>query len=118
LLVRIVVIVLALPFLLIPIVGQILFAVALFPLEAMDLLDWAQSARGVPLSRRLPFLRQKLTACTGLGAGAALFLFVPLVNVLVLPALLVGAVLLDQRLSPDFPTAETPDGGDATGASE
>lgn len=106
LLLRIAVMVLGLPLLLIPVVGQILFAAILFPIEAMDLLDWAQSARAVPLNRRLPFLRQNLAACAGLGAGAVFFLAIPIVNVFSVPALLVGAVLLDQKLSPDFPGNE------------
>lgn len=103
LLIRVVITLVALPLLLIPLLGQVAFAMLLFPIEAMDLLDWAQSARAVPLNRRLPFLRQNLAACAGLGAGAALFLAIPVVNVFAVPALLVGAVLLDQKLSPDFP---------------
>lgn len=103
LLVRLAVTLLALPLNFIPFVGQIAFAMVLAPMEAMDLLDWAQSARGVPLSRRLPFLRRNRAACTGLGLGALLFLAIPVVNVFALPALMVGAVLLDRELSDDFP---------------
>jgi CysZ protein len=103
LLLRVGVMLLASPLLLIPIAGQILFALLIFPIEAADLLDWAQSARGVPLSRRLPFLKANFSVCMGLGAGSTLFLFIPIVNLFVLPSLVVGAVLLDQDRSPDFP---------------
>jgi len=103
--IRIVVTVIALPLICIPIVGAPLFFCVLLPLEGMDLLDLAQSARAVPLRERLRFVRSHIPASAGLGLGAAGVLFVPLLNVFFLPALVIGAVLLDREVSPDFPVA-------------
>ncbi len=100
--IRLVVTALALPLLCIPVAGPILFFLVLLPLEGMDLLDLAQSARAVPLGRRLAFVRGHLGASAGLGLGAAGVLFVPGLNVLFLPALVVGAVLLDAEMCDDF----------------
>lgn len=102
LVVRLVVTVIALPLICVPVVGAALFFAVLLPIEGMDLLDLAQSARGVPLRERLRFVRRHLAASSGLGLGAAGLLLVPVLNVFFLPALVVGAVLLDQRISPDF----------------
>jgi CysZ protein len=103
--VRVVVTVLLLPLLCVPVVGGVLLFLALMPLEGLDRMDVAQSSRGVPLGRRLSFIRRRFGACCGLGLVAAGLLLVPLVNVLLLPGLVVGAVLLDAEVSDDFPRA-------------
>jgi len=105
--IRLVVTVVALPLICIPVVGAPLFFCVLLPLEGMDLLDLAQSARAVPLKRRLRFVRSNIAASAGLGLGAAGVLFVPIVNVFCLPALVIGAVLLDREIAADFPAAPT-----------
>ena len=106
--IRAIVTIFALPLLFVPIVGQVAYVLLMGPIEAMDLLDWAQGARAKPIGERLPFIKRNLSACMGLGTGSAMFLLVPVLNAFVLPALVVGAVLLDQELSPDFPTAPAP----------
>jgi len=116
--IRVVVTALALPLVCVPVVGAGLFFAALLPVEGMDLLDWAQGARAVPLKERLRFVRRHLAASAGLGLGSAGLLLVPILNVLFLPALVVGAVLLDQRVSPDFAAhlpAREPEPGPAAG---
>jgi len=100
--IRIVVTVVALPLLCVPVVGTIAFFMIMLPLEGMDLLDLAQSARALPFGERLRFVRRNWIATSGLGLGAAGVLLIPFVNVFLLPSLVVGAVLLDQRMSPDF----------------
>jgi uncharacterized protein involved in cysteine biosynthesis len=89
----------------VPVVGGFLFAAALAPVEGMDRMDVALSARAVPLGERLRFAWRNLGACAGLGTVVTLLLAVPFVNLLLLPGLAVGAVLLDRELSPDFPKA-------------
>lgn len=115
--VRLLVTVLALPLICVPVVGPALFFAVLLPIEGLDLLDLAQSARGVRLLHRLRFVRRHLAVSSGLGLGAAGLLLVPVVNVFCLPALVVGAVLVDQRVSPDFAghVAETADDADDAG---
>ncbi len=87
----------------VPVVGAFLFAAALAPVEGMDRMDVALSARAVPLGERLRFAWRNLGACAGLGTVVTLLLAVPFVNLMLLPGLAVGAVLLDRELSPDFP---------------
>jgi uncharacterized protein involved in cysteine biosynthesis len=95
----------ALPLLLIPVAGHALFWIVAAALFGLDLLDVALSARGLLLRERLRFARARSGACFGLGVASSLLLLVPCVNVFLLPGCVVGAVLLDQRLSPDFPRA-------------
>ncbi len=102
---RCVVTLVALPLLLIPFAGAVLFAVVMMGTLGLDLLDIAQSARGVLLGARLSFIGRNLGACLGLGVGAGLLLLVPCAGVLFLPALVVAAVVLDSRIAPDFPKA-------------
>lgn len=103
--IRLAVTIVALPLLLVPVVGALLFTVISMALLGLDLVDIAQSARGVVLGPRLRFARAHAWACLGLGVGAGLLMLVPCVNVLLLPAAVVAAVLLDERLAPDFPRA-------------
>lgn len=93
------------PLLCLPFVGPVLFFLVLAWLEGMDLLDIGMSARGLVLRERFPFVKRHKWAAMGLGVGAAAILWVPVVNLLFLPGLIVAAVLLDQRLSEDFPMA-------------
>lgn len=105
--IRLAVTLLTLPLLLVPVVGALLFAVVSMALLGLDLVDIAQSARGIVLGPRLRFARKNAWACLGLGVGAGLLMLLPCVNVLLLPATVVAAVLLDSRLAPDFPRART-----------
>lgn len=103
--IRAVATVLLLPLLCVPVVGGVLLFVALVPLEGLDRMDVAQSSRAVRLRHRLGFLRRQPGACIGLGLVSGALLLVPVANVLLLPGLVVGAVLLDAEVSPDFPRA-------------
>jgi CysZ protein len=100
--IRIVITVVALPLNCIPGVGTALFFAILLPIEGLDLMDLALSARGVSLADRIEFVKKHIAASSGLGLGAAGLLLIPVLNVFFLPALVVGAVLLDQKISPDF----------------
>ena len=100
---RLAVTLLALPLLLVPVAGAILFTVVSMALLGLDLVDIAQSSRGVVLGPRMRFAWTNAWACLGLGVGAGLLMLIPCVNVLLLPAAVVAAVLLDSRLAPDFP---------------
>jgi CysZ protein len=100
---RLAVTLLALPVLLVPVAGPIIFSIVSMALLGLDLVDIAQSARGIVLGPRMRFAWKNAGACLGLGVGAGLLMLVPCVNVLLLPAAVVAAVLLDSRLAPDFP---------------
>lgn len=108
--IRLVVTCIALPLNFIPVLGQAAFFAVLLPLEGLDLLDLGLSARAVPLKERLVFTRRNLAAASGLGMGSAAVLFIPVVNVFFLPSLVVGAVLLDAEISPDFAPGDTAPG--------
>jgi CysZ protein len=96
---------LALPLLFVPVAGTFIFSAVMMALLGLDLIDIAQSARGVLLPERLRFFRRHFGACFGLGVGTGLLMLVPCVNVLLLPAIVVAGVLLDSRIAPDFPRA-------------
>jgi CysZ protein len=93
----------ALPLLLVPVVGAVVFGAVMMGLVGLDFLDVALSGRGLVLGERLVWIGRHAAACFGLGIGAGLLLLIPCVNALLLPAIVVGAVLLDASLSPDFP---------------
>lgn len=103
--IRCAVLVAALPLLLVPVAGAVIFAAVGMWMLGVDLLDIAQSARGVLLANRLSFILRNLGACLGLGVTAGVLLLVPGLNLLLLPAVVVAGVLLDSRISPDFPKA-------------
>ena len=104
---RLAVTLLALPLLFVPVVGAILFTGVSMALLGLDLVDIAQSSRGIVLGPRMRFAWRNAWACLGLGVGAGFLMLVPCVNVLLLPAAVVAAVLLDSRLAPDFPRTAT-----------
>lgn len=103
--IRCAILVAALPVLLVPVVGTAIFALVGMALLGVDLLDIAQSARGVLLGERLGFIVRNFGACLGLGVAAGLLMLVPGLNVLLLPGIVVAGVLLDSRIAPDFPKA-------------
>lgn len=105
--IRLAITIVALPLLFVPVAGTVLFGVVTMGLLGLDLLDIAQSARGVLLGPRLRFARSHLAACLGLGVGAGLLLLIPCVNLVLLPAVVVAGVLLDSRIAPDFPRVRT-----------
>lgn len=61
---------------------------------AIDYVDWAASRRELSVAERLRFAQKHLFAMLGLGAGITVLLFVPLVNLLFMPAAVAGATLM------------------------
>jgi CysZ protein len=84
--------------LLLPAVGTAIYtlasvcATALF--FAVDYMDWPASRRDLPLQARVALARRNLRSVLGLGLAIELLLFVPLLNLLVMPAAVAGATLL------------------------
>jgi CysZ protein len=83
---------------LLPVVGQVIFAVAgwigtaLF--LAFDYMDWPMARRGWGLRRRLAFIRADPWTAIGFGTGCWVMLFIPIVNVLFVPAAVLGGTTL------------------------
>jgi CysZ protein len=65
---------------------------------AMAYLELPLAARDVTLRDRLRFYAQSPMATLGYGTGLGIFLFVPLINLLFMPAAVAGAVLLHAEL--------------------
>lgn len=61
---------------------------------AIGYLEIPQVARGRTMGDRLRFLGRHAMAILGFGAGVGLLLFVPIVNLLFMPAAVAGAVML------------------------
>lgn len=84
--------------LLLPVAGQIVYSVFAFFFTAtylsLDYIDWPASRRGTSIATRLGFVRKNLPIMLGFGAGVWLFLFIPFVNLLFMPAAVAGGTLL------------------------
>jgi CysZ protein len=84
--------------LLLPAVGQILYSVFGFMVTAIyfaiDYIDWPASRRNRGLRYRFSVLRRNFWPMFGFGTGVWLFLFVPFVNLLFMPAAVAGGTLL------------------------
>ena len=84
--------------LLLPAVGQILYSVFGFIVTAIyfaiDYIDWPASRRNRGLRYRFSVLRRNFWPMFGFGTGVWLFLFVPFVNLLFMPAAVAGGTLL------------------------
>jgi CysZ protein len=63
-------------------------------------LETPQATRGRTLGERIALVRARPMEIVGFGAGVGLFLFVPLVNLLFMPAAVAGGVLLHAELEP------------------
>ncbi|MGB5812214.1 MAG: EI24 domain-containing protein [Polyangiales bacterium] len=87
----------------VPGVGAVVSVVA-FTLTAIylgvDYVDWPAARRGWSVSDRVAFARRKLPAVAGFGSGVWVLLFVPLVNLLFMPAAVAGGTLLFLALEP------------------
>lgn len=84
--------------LLIPGVGAALysgmgFGLTLFYL-ALDYIDWPASRRGLGARARFGWVRSHAGVALGFGLGAWLLLFVPVLNLLLMPAAVCGGTLL------------------------
>ncbi|MGD8860009.1 MAG: EI24 domain-containing protein [Myxococcales bacterium] len=90
-----------------PVVGPALYAGVGFFLTAMffaiDHVDWPASRRDIPVGRRLRAAVEDLRPMLGLGMGVWLFMYVPLLNLLFMPAAVAGGTLMFLELHPDAP---------------
>jgi CysZ protein len=80
-----------------PVIGPILQATVGFGLTALffavDYVDWPASRRDLSAAQRIRWAFAHLRAMLGLGTGVWLLLFVPLLNLLFMPAAVAGATL-------------------------
>ncbi|MCA9582848.1 MAG: EI24 domain-containing protein [Myxococcales bacterium] len=83
---------------LVPVVGQVLYAIVGFGFTtfylAFDFVDGPASRRGWGFRRRLALFRTHAGAMAGLGMGIWLILAIPLVNLLLVPAAVAGGTIL------------------------
>jgi CysZ protein len=86
-----------------PGVGQVISIVG-FALTAaylgIDYVDWPAARRDWSVRDRIAFTRSQLPAVTGFGAGVWVLLFIPLVNLLFMPAAVAGGTILFLALHP------------------
>ncbi len=82
----------------VPLVGPILYAVAGFLFTtlyfAVDYVDWPASRRNRSIHYRFGMVQEHFLPMFGFGTGVWIFLFVPLVNLLFMPAAVAGGTLL------------------------
>lgn len=75
---------------------------------AVGYVDVPQASRGKSLGDRVGFVGKQLGAMLGFGTGVGLFLLVPLVNLLFMPAAVAGGVLLVAEAEAEDPAAPPP----------
>lgn len=84
--------------LLLPGVGQVIYTVIAFVFTALyfsvDYVDWPASRRSRSITYRFGMLREHFLPMFGFGTGVWLFLFIPIVNLLFMPAAVAGGTLL------------------------
>ena len=82
----------------VPVFGQIVYSVFGFLFTsvyfAVDYIDWPASRRSSSVNYRLGLLKKNALSMLGFGSGVWLFLMVPLVNLLFMPAAVAGGTLL------------------------
>ncbi len=87
----------------IPGLGQIISLVG-FALTAVylgiDYIDWPAARRDWSVRDRVAFSRRQLPAVAGFGTGVWFLLFIPLVNLLFMPAAVAGGTMLFVALQP------------------
>lgn len=94
---------------LIPGFGSVLYMLAGIGITALffavDYLDFPAARRDLPVRERVRFARTHWPATLGLGLGIWAFLFIPVVNLLFMPAAVAGATLLflDLYRDPETP---------------
>lgn len=83
---------------LLPAVGHVIYSVFAFLFTALyfavDYLDWPASRRNRSVTYRFGLLTDHFMPMFGFGTGVWLFLFIPLVNLLFMPAAVAGGTLL------------------------
>ncbi len=83
-----------------PVAGPVLFALGMIAWAlyfAIAYVDVPLASRGRSLGERMSFVAQHPMAVLGFGTGVGLFLMVPLVNLLFMPAAVAGGVMLVHR---------------------
>ncbi len=87
----------------IPGLGQVISLVG-FALTAVylgiDYVDWPAARRDWSVGDRVAFTRRQLPAVAGFGTGVWVLLFIPLVNLLFMPAAVAGGTILFVELQP------------------
>lgn len=61
---------------------------------ALDYVDWPASRRGLPVGSRIALISSNPGTMFGFGTGVWLFMFIPIVNLLFMPAAVAGGTLL------------------------
>ena len=83
---------------LIPVVGQVAYSVFGFLFTAfyfgVDFLDSPAERRGMGARQRLSYARGRFLSTLGLGSGVWVFLFVPFLNLVFMPAAVAGGTLM------------------------
>lgn len=92
----------------IPGLGQVISLIG-FALTAVylgiDYVDWPAARRNWSVGDRVSFTRRQLPAVAGFGTGVWLLLFIPLINLLFMPAAVAGGTMLFIALQePPLPT--------------
>lgn len=82
----------------VPVIGPIIGFLAGTVFCAMDFLDIPLSARGLPMRRKFRCLWDNKAVALGFGTVGYLMLLIPLINLLALPAGIIGATILCERL--------------------
>jgi uncharacterized protein involved in cysteine biosynthesis len=84
--------------LLLPGIGQVIYTIFAFLFTAfyfaIDYVDWPASRRNRGVGYRFGMLRAHFLPMFGFGTGVWLFLFIPLVNLLFMPAAVAGGTML------------------------
>ncbi len=84
--------------LVLPVAGQIIYTIFGFFFTAaywsIDYVDWPAARRNRGIAYRFSLLREHFLPMLGFGTGVWLFLFVPLLNLLFMPAAVAGGTLL------------------------
>ena len=88
---------------LVPGIGSLVYSLAAFLFTAyyfaLDYMDWAASRHGLSVRERIGLVRQHAAAALGFGTGVWVILFVPILNLLFMPAAVAGGTLLFLELS-------------------
>jgi len=102
--------------LLVPVVGQVLYAVFGTLLTiiffAVDYTDWPLARRGRGVRERSRIIRKHFVRMLGLGTGVWLFVFIPFVGLFFMPAAVTGGTLLVLDLEADGDLDPRPAGGE------
>lgn len=92
------ILVLALPLLLVPGIGHMIFTVITVTLSAyllaFEYLGYPMDRRRYGFSEKRKFIRSSLTSALGFGLGTVAFAAIPIINILMIPAAAVGGTLL------------------------